>query len=365
IINGTKLGGISSVLLNYYKNIDRSRVQFDFASLTPDRGPVAAEYEALGATIHFLPTRRAGLRAFAKRLEEILREHHYDVVHAHGCHSSWLDLRVAKRCGVKVRIAHGHNAIKDREPFAVRLKRRVGITLMRHYATVRLACSRDAAIYTFGAHAPKERSVWLLSNAIESARFAFDPTVRREMREALGIKESCFVFGTVGRMTSEKNQIHAVRVLPEVLQRRPDSYLLLVGDGSCRAVIEAEAKALGVTDRVIFTGARSDVPQLLCAMDAFILPSHYEGYPVSAVEAVASGLPVVVSDTVTRELEAMPRITYVSLQQPPSDWAEAICADGGEWERAAGVAAVQAAGFDISAVAAELENLYVELSEKP
>ena len=364
IINGTRLGGISSVLLNYYKHIDRSRVQFDFASLTPDRGPVAAEYEALGATIHFLPARRAGLRDFSKKLEGLLREHHYDVVHAHGCHASWLDLKVAKRCGVKVRIAHGHNAPKDRGSFGAGLKRCVGIAMMRRYATARLACSRDAAVYTFGAGSLKEKSLQLLPNAIETERFAFDADARQGVRAELGIGPDQFVLGTVGRMSAEKNQIHLVRIFPEILQRRPDSRLLLVGDGACRPQIEAEVCRLGVADKVILTGGRSDIPQLLSAMDVFALPSFEEGFGIAALEAAASGLPVLLSDVIPQDLSFIPNSVYLSLQAPASAWAEAICANGGEYERAAGVAAVQAAGFDISAVAKKLEDLYLESSEK-
>lgn len=360
IVNGTKLGGISSVLLNYYKHIDRTQIQFDLACITPDRGPMAEEFERLGAHIYFLPTRNAGLRVFSAKLRELINTQHYDAVHAHGCHSSWVDLRVAKQCGVKVRLAHGHNANKNYGTAKEQLKRRIGILMMRHYATARLACSRDAAVYTFGAHALKEKSFHLLPNAIETDRFVFDINAREAVRGELGIESNEFVLGTVGRMSLEKNQIHLVRIFPEILQRRPDSRLLLVGDGDCRPQIEAEACRLGVMDKVILTGGRRDIPQLLSAMDVFALPSFEEGFGIAALEAAAAGLPVILSDVIPQELSFIPNSSYLSLQAPLSEWAARALSYGQPFDRSNGVSVVCKAGYDIVLIAKCLEKIYQE-----
>lgn len=364
IINSADHGGISTMLLNYYRYTDRTRIHFDVA-LSVDRvGHDGRELEALGATLYYLPIKSKHYRLHVKTLREILEKGNYDAIHVHSALTSWVDLRVAKKMGVALRVAHAHNADKSKKPLRVRLKRRIGTFLTGRYATSRLSCSRDAAIYTFGEGALKQKNTVILPNAIECERFVFDPEARRAVRSELGIGKDDFVFGSVGRMTSEKNQIHAVRVLPEVLLREPCARLLLVGDGSCRPAIEAEAKALGVADRVIFTGGRSDIPQLLSAMDAFILPSFQEGFGIAALEAAAAGLPVVMSDTVPRELDFVCGGAFLPLAAPLSAWAEAILTQKGPTDRREGAALVADAGYDIAAVAAQLAAFYMPNASK-
>lgn len=358
IINSADHGGISTMLLNYYRYVDRTEVHFDVALSVERVGYDGRELEKLGAKLYYIPIKSRGYRRHVKVLRGILKEGRYDAIHVHSALTSWVDLRIAGQHGIPVRVAHAHNADKTKQPLRQRIKRRIGIWLMGHYATLRLACSRDAAIFTFGKRSLSAKNLRILPNAIECRRFAFDAADRSAVRAELNIPNEAFVFGTVGRMTSEKNQIKAVELLPAVLARRPEARLLLVGDGPCRPAMEKKAASLGVADRVIFTGGRSDVPRLLCAMDAFILPSFQEGFGIAALEAAASGLPVVLTDVIPRELEFIQGSSFLPLAAPDAAWAEALCASNGPKNRCTGAESVACAGYDIAAVAARLEHMY-------
>ena len=359
IINSADHGGISTMLLNYYRYVDRTQVAFDVAVSVDSVGHDGREMEKLGATLYYLPIKSKNYRLHVDTLREILKNGSYDAIHVHSALTSWVDMRVAKKCGVRVRVAHAHNADKSKRSFKEGLKRRVGIILMKRYATARLACSKDAAVYTFGARSLRHPTVHILPNAIECEAFRFSAAARAEVREELRLSPDAFVLGTVGRMTAEKNQIRLVRLMPELLKRRPEARLLLVGDGKCRPAIEAQAQALQIADKVVFTGGRSDVARLLCAMDVFALPSLQEGFGIAALEAAAAGLPVILSDVIPRELELIPQHAFASLEAPLFAWAEQICAFT-PTDRAAGVEAVVAAGYDISSAAAALERIYFE-----
>ena len=359
IINGANLGGISSMILNYYRNIDRQKFHFDFIySIDEPLGHNGIELQKLGAKFFYVPKKSKGIKIHVEGIKKILNEGQYEAIHVHSSLTSYVALAVAKHCGVNVRVAHAHNAVKEINGIKAKANRMIGNALIKHYATIRLACSKDAAIYTFGAKSIYESNVKILPNAIDPQKYVYSKDMRTKKRTELGISESTYVFGTVGRMTAEKNQMFLVGVLKEVINKIPNTVMLLVGDGELRSAIENKVQQEGLSHNVIFTGQRTDVPDLLNVYDVFVMPSHYEGFPVAGIEAGANGLPLVLSDTITQELGFLPGVNYMSLNEPPLNWADMITSYFDVGRNVNALDTIKANSYDIESSTKVLSDIY-------
>lgn len=358
IINGAALGGISSMILNYYKNIDRKQFHFDFIySVDEPLGHNGLELKKLGADFYYVPKKSDGLMAHISGIMKVLEKHEYHAIHVHSSHTSYVALYVANKCGIPIRVAHAHNAVKDKLCLKMWISRKIGNVLIKRYATTRLACSLDAAVYTYGEKSVIESNTLILPNAIDADKFVFDTYNRDKIRSELNIPKQSFVLGTVGRMTVEKNQIFLVDVFKKVNEIIPDSKLILVGDGDQRINIEKRVDTLGLKDSVLFLGQRTDIPSLLNAFDIFAMPSLYEGFPIAGIEAGTNGLPLVLSDTITRELNFLPNVKYVSLSRI-EDWSQSICSMRELKRNDRALELVKKNSFDIRVAAKNLEKIY-------
>lgn len=311
------------------RNVDPLRARMELLALDPEPGAYDAEIRALGSAVLHCGSTSAPL-ALARGLLTLLRERGpYDVVHSHVHHFSGVVLALARRAGVPVRIAHSHLDTQrlDRE---AGIRRRLYLAAMtaavRRYATHGLAASTLAAEALFGA-GWREDARW------EIARYGLDfgafraPADVASVRAELGLGQDAIVLGHVGRFDPQKNHAFLVRIAAEALRRERRARVVLVGDGPLRPAVELETVRLGIRERVHFAGVRPDVPRVLRAFDAFVLPSHCEGLPLVGLEAQAAGLPIVLSDAITRELVVIPElITWRSLSDPPESWAEAALA---------------------------------------
>lgn len=293
-----------------------------------------------------------------KQLDELIKRGHYDVIHVHSCHTSYIGLMVAWKNGIKIRFAHAHTAVKEKLSLKEAISRRTGIILMKIFATKRLACSRDAAVYIFGKHSLQQKSMLIIPNAIETRKFRYNKDARMQIREELGIEASSFVVGTVGRMSEEKNQIFLIDIFEQLKKLVPESYLLLVGNGDKKSEIEKVVEEKGLTKSVIFTGNRADVYKILSAMDVFVLPSLYEGSPVAGIEAGANGLPIIMSDTITRELDFLEGAEYISLQSSAGKWANKIVQYKNKGRFCSSIDKMLEQGYDIKKSARKMEKIY-------
>ena len=261
---------------------------------------------------------------------------------------SAIPLKAAKKHGVPVRIAHSHSSRQDRDlkyPLKLLFKRSIP-----GQATQLFACGKEAGKWMFGTD-----DFRVLNNAIDAERYRFDPEVRQEVRRELGIPADAPVAGHVGRFMAPKNHGFLLRIFAEL----PDhARLLLVGDGELLAENERLAEELGVRDRVIFAGLRSDVDRMLQAMDVFVFPSLYEGLPLSVIEAQAAGLPCLISDKVPIECKKTDLVTQIPLDASPAEWAEAVLS-AAEAPRGDTLAQIRETGFDIRANAEWLQNYYL------
>ena len=328
VVGGMNRGGAETWLMHVLRHIDRDRFRFDFLVHTDKPCAYDDEIRDLGSKIIPCLVPSQPWR-YAVKFARIMREYGpYDVVHSHVHHYSGFVLWLAKRSGVRTRIAHSHNENKpdDANP---NLYRRIYLSTMvcflRFNATIGLAASNKAAQALYGQDWKNDPRWHVLYCAVDLAPF-FEENDKMAIRKELGIPENAFVVGHVGRFSEQKNHAFLLDVIRCMVERDPDVRCLLVGDGPLRQDIENKIIRLGLTKHVIFTGVRADVPRLMLgAMDVFLLPSHYEGLGLVLIEAQAAGLPCVFSDVIPSEADVVPTLVKrVSLAQPPEKWAEMV-----------------------------------------
>ena len=341
-------GGIETMLMNHYRRIDRSKVQFDFLVHRDFRADFDDEIEALGGRIFRIPPMNPASASYRKALSDFFRKHSYRVVHCHLNYMSGVVLAAAKKAGVPVRIAHAHTASMN--PGWKQYARQLCKYLIPSTATHLLACSTNAGKSVFGKH-----PFSLMPNAIDTERFRFSEAVRQKMRKELDLG-GCFTVMHVGRLTYPKNHEFLLDAFACLLEKAPKAKLVLVGDGELREAVEQKAGQLPAGS-VLLLGTRNDIPQLLQAADVFAFPSHFEGLPVTMIEAQAAGLPCVMSNTVTDECIVTDLVTALPIDDPKA-WAEEILKKR-ETPRTDRLAEIQAEGYDIHTAAEKLTRFYL------
>lgn len=359
-------GGVSSFLYNVYTNIDREQVQFDFLSPNVTTyGIHREEIEEMGGHIYELGikgnilTRKTGLY---KRLYEFLTQHAYSIVHINSGNFFFnlFAVMAVRKAGVPCRIVHSHNA---GDTSRSRIKKAVFEALkprLERNATLLLACSRKAAGYMFTDRTVREGKVQIVKNGINTERFRFDPKIRDQVRQELGLADK-FVVGHVGRFYKQKNHAFLIRIFEKVHEMEPESVLLLFGKGDLEAEIRGLAEQMGLSSCVRFMGEVQDIERMYQAMDVFVMPSFHEGLPVSCVEIQASGVPCVLSDTITEEIRIEDSMQFLSLSQSPEEWAEAVLSKKG-CRDLDGCENVIRSGYAIRDVAEGLLKMYKELN---
>lgn len=345
-------GGLESMIMNYYRHIDRDKVQFDFLVHRQERADFDDEIEALGGKIYRLPRLVPWSKSYLSALNRFFDEHpEYKVVHVHQDCLSSVILKVAAQHNVPVRVAHSHSASQDKNlkyPIKLWYKRSIP-----RYATDLFACGRNAGDWMFGG-APYRT----LNNAIDVAAYRCDAAKRAAVRHRLGFADE-LVIGHVGRFNLPKNHPFLLKIFSALLKKEPNAILLLVGGGDDMPKIQAQAKEMGIFEHVRFLGVRSDVADLMQAMDVFVFPSLYEGLPVTMVEAQASGLPCLISDKVPEECIITEGLVDVMPLSASADaWADKIL-EKRAIPRTDHSEEVAAHGFDIEAEALKLQEFYL------
>ena len=346
-------GGLETMLMNYYRHMDREKVQFDFLTHRQERAAYDDEIEALGGKIYRLPRLVPWSKSYLTVLDRFFDNHpEYKIVHVHQDCLSSVILKAAKKHGVPVRIAHSHNANQDRNlKYPIKLWYRREIP---QYATNLFACGKDAGDWMFGG-APYQ----IVDNAIDAAVYTCDPAKRMKMRKQLGLSEE-FAVGHVGRFNPQKNHPFLLAIFAVLLKKEPNATLLLVGGGEDMPKMQAKARELGIADYIRFMGVRSDVADLMQAMDVFAFPSLYEGLPVTMVEAQAAGLPCIISDKVPPEcILTEGLVDVMPLSAGAEAWADAIL-EKRNTPRTDRRTEIAAHGFDITTEAVKLQEFYLD-----
>ena len=316
IISNMNSGGAETFLMKVYRKLDREKYQIDFCLNVKEECFYSKEIRALGGKIFFIPSKSENRKEFKKRLFELVKSEGYEyVLRITSNAMGFMDVAIAKKAGAKICSVRSSNS-SDGSCFAVKLLHYIGRILYGKCVDVKFAPSKLAAKYTFGKRAFENKEVFILNNALDLSIYKFYPEERKRIREELGIADRVVV-GHVGRFMKQKNHEFLLDVFYEMKKQNEKAKLLLVGgNGDLESQIRQKVADLGLEKEVIFVGIRSDIPQLMSAMDVLVMPSLYEGMPNVVIEAQSTGLPCVISDTITKESNITGLVKYLPLSEP-------------------------------------------------
>lgn len=358
VVPNMQAGGLESFIMNIYRNIDRSKVQFDFLVHYQKRCFFDDEIERLGGKIYRLSVREDNrVFRYIRDLNHFFREHpEYRVVHGHMPSLALFYLHTARKNGVPVRIIHSHNTNTEKTPKGY--CKRLLLRFANRDSNVSFACSGAAGKFLF-----RRTEYTIIPNAIDTEKFRFDLGIRNQTRWELGL-DGQFVVGHVGRFNTQKNHLFLLDIFSEIIKRNPLSVLLLIGKGETEDSVHRKTDAMGLGDYVRFLGVRSDMERLYQAMDVFVLPSLFEGLPVVGIEAQAAGLPCVFSNTISKEVKITDLVTFEPLTHSAKEWADRILSQPVQTERKDTSGSIIKAGYDIASVAKKMEHFYLEQYQK-
>jgi len=362
-------GGQELFICNIYRNIDKEKVQFDFVA------PYTGKNEKLkneiinnggkfyGLNIDFNKNQLFKRIIFFNKLREILKKEKYDIVHINSV--SLLGLLfgtlTAKKLKIKNIIVHSHNDGAD--SFKYRIIKKISDKILLKYPNYYFACSERAAEWKFPKQIIDEKKYAVIKNGIDVEKFKFDETIRKQYREKFNIEDK-IVIGHVGRFEHQKNHEFIIDVFEEIVKLNKNVSLMLIGDGSLKQHIKEKVESKNLSDKVIFLDIRDDVEKILCAMDCFLFPSIFEGLGIAVIEAENSGLPVIASDRLTKEVEITETIRKLSLVMKKKEWAQVLLNQvekNKNNDRTLQSEIVKQAGYDIKKVSKDLTNFYIGL----
>jgi glycosyltransferase involved in cell wall biosynthesis len=355
-------GGAETMIMNLYRNIDRSMIQFDFIVHTEDECAYDDEIYKLGGKIFRVPAYKGTNHlTYLKNWEDFFGKHpEYKIIHGHVRSTAAIYLKVAQKSGLTT-IAHSHNTSSG-NGFSAIVKNLLQYPI-RYVADYLFACSESAGEWLFGNQVSKKRNFYILNNAIDTKKFIFNKDIRDKKRKEFQL-EGKFVIGHVGRFHPQKNHDFLVDIFKAVHDKDENAILLLVGEGGLQTAIQEKVYRLGLDSNVIFTGVRSDIPELFQAMDMFVFPSLFEGLGIVLIEAQASGLPCIVTDTIPKEALVTGNVKEVSLIESPDNWREAILQQIDSFERTSTYEKIKGSGYDIEESHRWLQEFYLGLVKK-
>lgn len=354
VVASLNAGGMENYIMNLYRMVDRTKVQFDFVVHHAAIGLYEEEIKEMGGKIyHFTVLDDKNIFKYVSELNSFFEKHkEYRIVHGHLSSLAVFYLGAAKRHGIPWRIAHSHGA-----GFLHTIKGIAKYLLFRTTkwnANVRLACSTEAGKYLYG-----KDHFEFVPNGVDISRFAFDEKKRNEMRQELGINYE-YVIGHVGRFNLQKNHEYLLQIFKKVRVRVPDAKLLLLGDGELFSSIKKLAEELEIADSVIFAGVHKDVENYYQAMDIFVLPSLFEGLPVTGIEAQYSGLPCLFSDEITKEVKISDNAHFLKIGNENIDlWVDFLVKKEANKNRSD--IAIVTNKFDMRFAAKSMEERYLTL----
>lgn len=349
IVGSLNMGGIENFVVNLYRNIDRTVLQFDFLIYDKPNGKnFYEEVEKLGAKIYYVPSKKDGFKKNFEAIKTVVKQNGYQIVwkHTDNCFAG-LDVLAAKAGGAERLILHSHSTNCS------------GLQKVLHYvcrpivngvATDRFACGEEAGQWLFG-----RKKFVPIANGINVMRYRFCSETRVAYRQNLKVEDK-LVVGNIGRFGPEKNHTFMIDIFKEICSRKDNAVLLLIGEGEQQGSIREKVAKLGLDDKVLFLNTRMDVPEIMQAMDVFCMPSLYEGLPVVLIEAQAAGLPCVVSDVITREVDVTGNLRFIGLNESVQTWGDVI-EHIPDIDRAKMAERVKKAGYDARDIALEIQQI--------
>lgn len=353
VVTSMNVGGIETFLMNLYRNIDKRKVQFDFLVHRSEEGFFDNEIKKSGGKIYYAPKINPfRQREYEEYLVSFFKNASYQTVHSHINAQSMTILKCAEKANVPIRISHSHSSktpIDYKFIFKTYNKLKLG-----NYTTNQLACSDAAGNHLYG----KNSDYKVINNAIDAEKYVGNESIRRKKREELSVNNQ-FVVGHIGNFSKAKNYPFILEVFKALLKKKKNAVLVLIGNNDNNSGVEQKVKDMDLEDYVIFTGLRSDIPELLQAMDVFLFPSLYEGLPVALIEAQASGLLSVVSNAITKEVAITDNVEFISLNQSADYWADQLLKLSSKFERKNEYRQIKDAGYDIKENVQKLQEFYL------
>ena len=344
-------GGIENFIMNYYRNIDRSKVQFDFLVHYEEKGYYDDEILQLGGKIYYTNVRKdKKIIKYIKFLNKFFKEHkEYKIIHGHMPGLAPIYFMMAKINGVKIRISHSH--VNDTEKTLKGRILKLVIKTIKHFSNVYFACSEDAGKFMYG-----KRKFTVIENAIDIDKFSFDLSKREELRKELELKDE-FVLGCVGRFNYQKNHFFLLDIFSEIHKLEQNTKLVLIGEGDLENDIKQKAKELNIEKDILFLGVKKNIQDYYNVFDVFVLPSNFEGVGIVFVEAQANGLKTFASTEVPKEAKVSELIHFISLQKEPSYWAKEILSN--KMDRKDVTKEIEENNLSIKKEASKLQNMYI------
>ena len=356
-ISRLEFGGAEAMLLNYTTHFQHPE-QFDLHIITQDINDddCIRQFEDAGYTVHIVTHKRKSIAKNVGEVYQVLKQEHFDIAHSHMTLTNFYVLLLAKMLGVRVRISHAHSAFRE-DNLKAKLAFPILKSLNRLAANVWMACGYDAGVFLYGTDAVDHQKVYMMRNAIDLQRFQRNDKTRQMIREKYAIGDALCV-GHVGRFCTPKNHSFVLEIFNAVRKITPASKFLLVGDGELRGEVLAKIKELHLENSVVLTGNVTNTNELYQAMDAFILPSLYEGLPVVSIEAQAANLPCLISENVDHRCAMTSNVHFLSIQKSADEWAKEILKYAAQPHSDDSIEALTKAGYNIETEARKLEELY-------
>jgi len=354
-------GGVESVIMNYYKYIDHSKVQFDFiidkdSTIVPEK----AILELGGRIYRVAPYQQ--LRQYDSDLTKLFKKNNYKIVHSQLNTLSIFPLRIAKKCGIPIRIAHNHSTGAPKEWRKNLIKdalRPLSTICPTHY----MSPTFETGKWLFGKKVSEQKLI-VLKDAINIKKFEYNTIQRIQMRKKLGIPAESFVIGNIGRMVWQKNQKYVLNLFNKISQQMPGAKLLIVGEGPMKAELLRLVNSLDLSNKIVFAPYMENIENIYQAMDCFLFPSYYEGLGMVCIEAQAAGLHVICSDNVPKEVQVSNRCSFLSLKDEDKVWIKKILdikSANTFLDRNQPYDELVNSGYDIETASSKLLNIYSEM----
>lgn len=323
VVSTPNIGGVETMLMNIYRNIDKSKVQFDFTSHGEDKGKYSSEIEASGGIVHLVkPIKKIGVVKYTYQMYKLIKNNKYDIVHSHINTNNALIMLAAKLAGAKVRISHAHSTSSNKNKLQnVFLK-----ILIRIFSTKLCACGIKASEYMYGKKLTVKNKVKIINNAIDLKQYFEYSNTSKEARKKYSISEETLVVGHIGRFFGDvKNHDFILKIATELKKITKNFKIVLVGEGPTLELYKKLAIEKGIAENIMFFGTTNNIPEVMQLFDIFILPSLYEGFPLVLVEAQASLKRCIVSNTVTNEVDlGLGLVSFEDLNIGAKVWANTI-----------------------------------------
>lgn len=348
---GLQTGGITVSMLNYIGNISRNDIEIDVTSTMEYDKEMINQFKKNGCKIYRLKHRKNQLLGYLKDLYMVLKKNDYDIVHVHGNSATiFFELAVAFAAGVKIRIAHSHNTTCEHKTMDKILR-----PFFYLLCNGRFACGEDAGKWLFG-----KKHFTIIYNGIDINKFQYNEDSRNKIRKKLLVKDDTILLGNIGNLNTQKNQQFLLRIMPYLENAKKEYKLVVIGKGELEQELKKLTKKLKIEKKVIFTGQIDNVNEYLSALDFMIMPSLYEGFPVTLVEAQVSGLSCLVSDKITKEVMVSDLIERISLNKP-EEWGKNVIKKEKAINRENYYGVMENKGFTIMENAEKLRQQYIKL----